>query len=118
MASPLPDKARERVGSDLFEYRGKTYILIVDYFSRWIKVRPLKRLDTKGTTYAMSSIFVVHGVPYIVILDNGPQYASKEFGAFAREYGFTHVTSSPLYPQQRRSRESSEDCKEHPQNEQ
>ena len=30
---------------------------MVDYYSRWIEVRPLKRLDTKGTTDAMSSIF-------------------------------------------------------------
>ena len=29
MASPLPDKAWERVGSDLFEYRAKTYLLMV-----------------------------------------------------------------------------------------
>ena len=99
MASPLPDKAWERVGSDLFEYKGKTYLLMIDYYSRWIEVRPLKRLDTKGTTDAMSSIFAVHGVPDIVVSDNGPQYASKEFKAFATNYGFTHVTSSPMYPQ-------------------
>ena len=47
----------------------------------------------------MSSIFAVHGVPDIVVSDNGPQYASKEFKAFATNYGFTHVTSPPLYPQ-------------------
>ena len=99
MASPLPDKAWERVASDLFEYKGKTYLLMIDYYSRWIEVRPLKRLDTKGTTDAMSSIFAVHGVPDIVVSDNGPQYASKEFKAFATNYGFTHVTSSPMYPQ-------------------
>ena len=99
MASPLPDKAWERVGSDLFEYKGKTYLLMIDYYSRWIEVRPLKRLDTKATTDAMSSIFAVHGVPDIVVSDNGPQYASKEFKAFATNYGFTHVTSSPMYPQ-------------------
>ena len=70
-----------------------------DGFSKTLEVRPLKRLDTKGTTDAMSSIFAVHGVPDIVVSDNGPQYASKEFKAFVTNYGFTHVTSSPLYPQ-------------------
>ena len=46
MASPLLDKAWESLGSDLFEYRGKTYLLMVDYYSRWIEICPLKRLDT------------------------------------------------------------------------
>ena len=93
MASPLPDKAWERVGSDLFKYMGKTYLLMIDYYSCSIDLCALKRLDTKGTTEAMSSIFAVHGIPDIVVSDNGPQYASKEFKAF------THITSSPLYPQ-------------------
>ena len=67
MASPFPDKAWERVGSDLFEYRGKSYLLMVDLYSRWIEICPLKRLDTKGATDAISSIFAVHGVLDIVV---------------------------------------------------
>ncbi len=31
--------------------------------------------------------------------DNGPQYASREFKAFAREWEFDHVTSSPYFAQ-------------------
>ena len=38
-------------------------------------------------------------MPDIVVSDNGPQYASKKFKAFATNYGFTHVTSSPLSQQ-------------------
>ena len=30
---------------------------------------------------------------------NGPLYSSKEFGEFAKDYGFRHITSSPYYPQ-------------------
>ena len=47
----------------------------------------------------MKSIFCRHGIPDEVMSDNGPQYASSEFSNFAREYGFTHITSSPRYPQ-------------------
>ena len=31
--------------------------------------------------------------------DNGPQYSSEAYAAFARQYQFEHVTNSPRYPQ-------------------
>ena len=35
----------------------------------------------------------------MLVTDNGPQYSSQEFTAFASNLGFTHITSSPYYPQ-------------------
>ena len=46
----------------------------------------------------MKSIFAQHGIPEIVISDNGPQFASKEFAEFAAKWEFSHITSSPRYP--------------------
>ena len=37
--------------------------------------------------------------PVKFVTDNGPQYSSAAFREFSHTYGFTHVTSSPLYPQ-------------------
>ena len=43
--------------------------------------------------------FARHGIPDIVVSDNGPQYSSHEFRKFAQTWQFNHVTSSPTYPQ-------------------
>ena len=35
----------------------------------------------------------------MLVSDSGPQYAAEEFKLFATDLGFTHVTTSPRYPQ-------------------
>ena len=99
LTSEWPSHPWERVGTDLFEYEKKTYLLAVDYYSRWVEVRPLQNTQAKDVVEALKSIFATHGVPEIVVSDNGPQYASECFQNFTKSYGFTHSTSSPLYPQ-------------------
>uniref|UniRef100_A0A3P8U020 Integrase catalytic domain-containing protein n=1 Tax=Amphiprion percula TaxID=161767 RepID=A0A3P8U020_AMPPE len=45
------------------------------------------------------SIFARHGIPHIVVSDNGPCFSSREWRRFAKQYEFHHVTSSPHYAQ-------------------
>ena len=47
----------------------------------------------------IKSIFARHGIPEIVISDNGPQYSSEEFHQFSTTWEFVHKTSSPTDPQ-------------------
>ena len=99
MSSSLPERPWERLGSDLFEINGRTYLLVVDYYSRWIEIRTLERTTSEDITLKLRSIFATHGIPDILISDNGPQYSSEHFRQFCNSYGFTHSTSSPRYPQ-------------------
>jgi len=39
--------------------------------------------------------FATHGIPVTVRTGYGPQLVSEEFQEFAREWKFSHVTSSP-----------------------
>ena len=96
--SSFPNTPWSRLAMDLFELKEKTYLIIVDYFSRWIGLRLLEKLNSKTTITQTKSVFATHGIPDMIMLDNGPQLASWEFKVFAQEYGFTHVTSSPRYP--------------------
>lgn len=87
------------MASDLFELSGKTYALVVDYYSRFVEVQLLHSTTSAGIIMALKAIFARHGIPATLVTDNGPQYASREMEEFAESYGFQHVTSSPHYPQ-------------------
>jgi hypothetical protein len=73
---------------------------VVDYASRWTDFKELQNTTTSPEAIkALSEMFATHGVPSVVVSDNGPQYSSYEFQRFAEDWGFKHVTSSPRYPQ-------------------
>ena len=94
----LPDYPWQKVATDLFTHKGDTYIVIVDYFSRYPEICRVQPTTSQSVVTAMKSVFSRHGIPETVVSDNGPQYTSEEFTDFAHNYQFTHVTSSPHYP--------------------
>ena len=98
-ATPLPTLPWQKVASDLFEWKGATYLLVLDYYSRYIEIAKLNRTTTTDVVTHLKSMFARHGIPEMFISDNGPQYASREFQDFAKEYEFQHTTSSPYFPQ-------------------
>ena len=100
IATPLPDCPWQIVATDLFQMKGMDYLIVIDYYLRYVEVAAMKK-TTKSSEIirALKSIFARHGVPEQVRSDNGPQYDSSEFSHFAKEWGFKHVTSSPRFPQ-------------------
>ena len=84
--STLPEHPWQRIAADLFEWKQHSYILIVDYYSRFIEVAKLTTTSAEGV--------IQH-----CITDNGPQFSAKLFTDFAKSYGFFHKTSSPRFPQ-------------------
>jgi transposase InsO family protein len=93
-----PDLPFMEVGTDIFELDSKHYILIVDYYSKFIEVDELPDMSSKATITALKSQFCRHGIPQVVRSDNGPQYSSSEFRKFCLEFGISHRTSSPHTP--------------------
>ena len=73
--------------------------MVVDYYSRYPEIVKKSSTTSTSTITALKTISFRYGIPVIVRSDNGPQYRSQEFTTFAKAYNFTHVTSSPLYPQ-------------------
>ena len=99
LTSPLPDHPWQKVATDLFEWRNSSYVLVVDYYSRYTELAKLSSTTSSEVIKHLKSFFSRHGVPQTVISDNGPQYSAAIFKEFANLYGFTHTTSSPQFPQ-------------------
>ena len=96
MPSALPSLPWQKVATDLFKWKGSTYLLVVDYFSKYIEISKLEGESSQEVIQRLKSIFARHGIPQQVMSDNGPQYSSNEFHKFAK---FVHSRSSPKFPQ-------------------
>ena len=94
----LPDRPWQRLASDLFHWKNQDYLLVIDYFSRYVEIQKLASTESKAIINAMKSMFARHGIPEQLMSDNGPQYACGEFKQFAVDYQFTSITSSPHLP--------------------
>ena len=70
-----PDLPFSLVGCDLFDFQSKTYILTVDYYSKYIDVLPLESTNTTSIVSALKTIFAMHGIPTRLRSDNGPQFS-------------------------------------------
>ena len=73
----------QKVGADLFYFNGKTYLVVVDSFSRYPEVLKLHDTTSKGRIVTIKPIFARHGIPELFISDNGPQFTSQEMKQFA-----------------------------------
>ena len=99
LPSPLPDLPWQKVATDLFEYDGKHYLIVIDYFSRYIELVELRSETAEHVIVAFKSILPRHDILAVVCSDNGPCYAATFFQQFATAYSFQNITSSPRFPQ-------------------
>lgn len=95
----IPNRPWERVATDLFTYKEQCYISIIDSYSGYIDFKKLKTTTSKEVIEIMKDWFSTHGIAEVVETDNGPQYSSRQFHEFAKEWGFKHQTSSPHHSQ-------------------
>ena len=103
----IPGLPWQVVETDLFEFGGQTYLLVTDFYSRYFEIELLRQNTAICVINNLKKIFARFGIPEKVVSDNGPQYSNTrhllsrnhEFKEFADEWGFSHTTSSPEYPQ-------------------
>ncbi|XP_028156191.1 uncharacterized protein K02A2.6-like [Ostrinia furnacalis] len=95
---PIPRLPWEVLAADIFEFKSKHYLLVVDYYSKFVEVISLVNMKSDTVINKMKCIFSRFGIPRKLVTDNGTQFTSFEFREFTKKWEFEHVTSSPLYP--------------------
>ena len=96
---PVPTLPWQLVSQDLFELNGMAYLVTVDHYSDYYELDRLPSIQSSAVVQATKHHFGCHGIPHTLITDNGPQFTSDLFKAFATKYGFNHITSSPYWSQ-------------------
>ena len=57
MQHEVPDRPKQKVGIDLFDYRSPDYVLDVDYYSKLIEIRHLQWRTAKSVAHRLMSTF-------------------------------------------------------------
>ena len=96
-----------KIGVDLFQHKGRDYLITVDYLTNFWEVDHLNR-DTSSSNVIrkLKMNFARYGIPQVLVSDNGPQFISKEFKLFTKNWGMLHELSSPYHPQSNGKAES------------
>ena len=71
---------------DLFEWKKLAYLIIVDYYSRFIEIAQLGRTTAEAVIVRYKNIFSRHSIPEEVVRDNESQFDSNAFCKFSLEY--------------------------------
>ncbi|KAF0739490.1 Uncharacterized protein FWK35_00028159 [Aphis craccivora] len=93
----IPKIPFDKVGADIAHYGGKDYLVVVDYFSRWVEISKLKWKTATELSKKCKKIFARFGIPNILIADNKP-FNRVQFRSFAKEWGFQINNTSPNHP--------------------
>ena len=75
----IPSVPWSKVATDIFHFKSKSYLLVVDYTSRFPIVRELKSTSAQHITEHFRLIFSEYGWLDTLVSDNGPCYVAETF---------------------------------------
>ena len=77
---------------------GKMFLVLVDAHSKLLEVVVVSSPSSQQAITALRNIFSKHGLPEMLVSDNGSAFTSIEFQTFVGGNGIWHVRSAPYHP--------------------
>ncbi|XP_062535175.1 uncharacterized protein K02A2.6-like [Armigeres subalbatus] len=88
-----------RIHIDFFFFEHRTFLLIVDSFSKWIEVENMRQgTDCNKVLKKLVQFFARFGLPDVLVSDNGPPFNSYKFVNFLEKQGIKVMKSPPYNP--------------------
>lgn len=88
-----------RIHADFFFFESKTYLLVVDSFSKWLEIEIMKYgTDASKVIKKFTTIFARFGIPDVLVTDGGPPFNSNQFCSFMKRQGIRVMKSPPYNP--------------------
>lgn len=87
LQTPISDSPRQEIGVDLFVFDGEDYLVVADYYSRFLELKQLTTTTQKSVIEALHQILGRFRIPEVVRSDNELQFTSAEIKHFTKEWG-------------------------------
>ena len=93
----FPSRPWSRVHVDFAgPFLGKQFIILVDASTKWLEVGIVASPSSQQAVKFLRSVFSTHGLPDILVSDNGSAFSSSEFEEFVKRNGFRHIRVAPF----------------------
>ena len=79
-------------------FLNKMFLVVVDAYSKWLDVVIMPSATSLNIIQALRSMFATHGLPELLVSDNGTAFTSLEFREFLKQNEIQQVTSAPYHP--------------------
>ncbi|UYV66609.1 K02A2.6-like [Cordylochernes scorpioides] len=78
-------------------FQGKLFLVVVDAYSKWIEAKIVSTTSTETTINSLKEIFATHGLPDVIVSDNGTSFTSELFRTFLKRNGVRHILCAPYH---------------------
>ncbi len=75
----VPERPWQAVATDIFTWKGKNHLVLVDAYSGWHEINTLDSIASTTVIKKLKSHFARFGIPDILYSNNGPQYSSTDY---------------------------------------
>lgn len=74
------------------------FFIVVDACTKLLEAPILKNFTAPMTIDTLRQVFSIHGLPDVVVSDNGPTFTGECFQEFLKKNGIRHIRTAPFHP--------------------